>query len=265
MQLPRKLLKTFLGSAALALLLAGGPAWSAEPEKSQMDVAKPLAKSDAPNAYRILFIGDSITLHGTSAKLKAKLGWDHVAGMAASEEAKDYAHVFADQMQKAMPDRKVELYFHTYGGSGTVAQRLSAMDIVRPVEPHLVVIQLGEHEKDQAGLETLRADFTKLVTAFDGQAQKPVVICAGPWSPPPSPGKSSYDGWPGQVEKVMREVCEANKVAFVSVKELAEDPACRGWGENPGVQWHPNDKGHAGYAQKFFDVLQKSQPAVSSR
>lgn len=249
-------MKILLHTLALALALS---VTHADPEKSQMDVAKPLEKSGAPNALRVLCIGDSITLHGTSAKLKAKLGWDHVAGMAASEESKDYAHVFADLLQKANPDRKVELYFHTYGGSGTVAERLSAIDVVRPVEPHLVVIQLGEHEKDRAGLGKLRADFSALVTAFKDQNPPPPVICAGPWSPPPTAGKSSYDGWPGQIQKVMQEVCAANKIPFFSVKDLAEDPACSGWGENPGVKWHPNDKGHEGYAQKFFTAWQSLQ------
>jgi len=256
--------KTFFSLVAILAASFTTPV-HAEPEKSQMDVSKSLQKSNAPNAYRVLFIGDSITLHGTSAKLKAKLGWGHVAGMAASEEAKDYAHVFADSLQKALPDKKVELYFHTYGGSGTVAQRLSAMDIVRPVEPHLVVIQLGEHEKDQAGLEKLRTDFTALLTSFDTQNPRPQVICAGPWSPPPAPGKSSYDGWAGQVQKVMQETCAANNVPFVSVQDLAEDETCRGWGEHPGVQWHPNDKGHEGYAKKLRQAFLTIAPATATR
>lgn len=244
------------------LIFLSGPAF-AEPEKSQLDVSRSLQKSDAPNAFRALFIGDSITLHGTSAKLKAKLGWDHVAGMAASEESRDYAHVLAGLVQNQMPDRKVDIYFHTLGGSGAVAERLSAIEKVRPLEPHLVFVQLGEHEKDRSGLDKLRADLAALVTAFNAQNPPPRVICAGPWSPPPASGKSSYEGWAGEVEKAMQEVCTQNNIPFISVRDLAEDPACRGWGESDGVKWHPNDKGHDGYARKFFGAWQSLQAEVA--
>lgn len=228
--------------------------------ESQKDVAKSLAKSGAPNAYRVLFIGNSITLHGTSAKLKERLKWNHVSGMAASEESRDYAHVLGALLQKSLPDRKVELYFHTYGGGGSVAQRLSAIDVVQPVEPHLVIIQLGEHEKKPAGVLKLQTDYEMLVTSFDGQNPRPAIICAGPWSLPPSSDKSSYDGWAGQVQEVMKEVCARRGIPFLSVRDLAEDPSCSGWGESAGVRWHPNDKGHAGYAQKFFDAWQLLPP-----
>jgi len=251
-----------MAALVVACVLSCAPAIAQEALKSQMDVPKPLEKSDAPNAFRVLFIGDSITLHGTSAKLAAKLGWDHVAGMAASGEARDYAHVFSGLLQGALPDRSVELYFHTYGGSGTVAQRLSAIDVVRPVEPHLVVIQLGEHEKDRSGLDKLRADLAALVTTFNAQNPPPSVICAGPWSPPPASGKSSYDGWAGEVETAMREVCAQKNIPFISVRNLAEDPACSGWGKSDGVKWHPNDKGHEGYARKYFTAWQLHQANI---
>jgi hypothetical protein len=52
----------------------------------------------------------------------------------------------------------------------------------------------------------------------------------------------------------MRQICEKHGLPFVSVEEIAMDPANRGWGENPGVQWHPNDHGHQLYARKIFDA-----------
>lgn len=220
--------------------------------KSQLDVPGELRKSDVPNAFRILYIGDSITKHGTNADIARRLGWRHEAGMAASEEAKDYASLVAAELQAEMPCCQVETYFHRLGGSGSVAQRLSAIGPAKAVEPHLVIVQLGEHEKEPDGLDRLKADYAALLTAFVDQPHPPRVIAVGPWAPRNEDGTSRYAGWPGRVEEAMREVCAHLDVPFVSVRDLAENPANSGWGEHPGVKWHPNDAGHAGYARKIM-------------
>jgi hypothetical protein len=235
----------------LALLVCSGLRADEDALKSQLDVKTSLKKSSADNAYRVLFIGDSITKHGTNATIAKKLGWVHEAGMAASAEANDYAHVFAAQLQAVRPDRKVEIFYHTLGGSGSVLQRLAA------VEPHLVIVQLGEHEKEADGLENLRSNYAKLLTAFSTQKAPPHVIAVGPWAPILQNSNSRYNGWSGHVEDTMRAVCEELNVPFVSVRELADDQANFGWGQSGGVQWHPNDAGHAGYARKIFSAYQQ--------
>lgn len=225
--------------------------------RSQLDVPTSLKKSDAANAYRVLFVGDSITKHGTSPAVAKKLGWKHEAGMAASAEASDYVHVFASQLQAASPGRKVEIYYHTLGGSGSVLQRLAAVDQVKVVEPHLVIVQLGEHEKEADGVDGLRANYARLLAAFRDQPTPPHVIAVGPWAPILGNQNSRYNGWPGLVEDAMLSVAQEQGVPFVSVRDLADDPLCFGWGESPGVQWHPNDAGHTGYARKIFSAYQK--------
>lgn len=251
--------------AALALstaLLNGFAARAADDEslKTQSDAKERNAeKPKDPNAYRILFIGDSITRHGTSKSIVAKLKWDRTAGMAASAEAKDYAHLFGDMVKDALAGKKpVETYFHTSGGGGSAAQRLSTIAEALPVKPHLVVIQLGEHEKKEAGEAPFRESYRKLLSAFDGESPKPLILCAGVWNPNGKGQKSSYSDWPARVETIMKEECEAKGIPFASVEKYALDPACSGAGETPGVQWHPNDQGHKGYADELFKLFQKS-------
>lgn len=226
--------------------------------KSQLDPVVGLRKSDVPNAYRILCVGDSITLHGTSTAVKQKLKWDHVAGMAASTSAVDYAHVLTDKVAGVLGDRKVELYFHTLGGSGSAAQRLSAMTQVLPLEPHLVVIQLGEHEKEAAGPDVFRDSYVKLLASFDTLASKPLMVCTGVWSPNGKGTRTTYQGWPATLDRIMSEACAARGIPFVPVMPFALDPACSGSGETSGVQWHPNDKGHRGYADAIFAAIAPS-------
>ncbi len=101
-----------------------------------------------------------------------------------------------------------------------------------PSNPTLFSSSLANMKKRPCSApRKLRSDFSALVTAFKGQNPPPPVIAAGPWSPPPRRrGKSSYEGWPGEIEKVMREVCAAEKVLLFR-EDLAEDSACSGRGK----------------------------------
>lgn len=256
-----------LGSIPVApLLRAENAPGDREDYKSQLDVPQAATGSRDPDAFRILCIGDSITRHGTSEDTQKRLGWDHVAGMAASREENDYAHRLSRLVQDTMPDRKVELYFHTSGGSGTAKQRLSTISEAVPIAPHLIVIQLGEHEKEADGEASLRESYEALVTSFDQQTPRPLIIATGLWSlskqEKDESGRLHYTGWAETIENTMKTICEQHHISFVSVSDLARDPACRGWGEHPGVKWHPNDQGHEGYARKIFEAyLQKATTA----
>jgi hypothetical protein len=223
--------------------------------RSQNDPASGNRPSEAENAFRILYIGNSITRHAPSESLH----WHHTAGMAASAEANDYAHRLARKIQKALPDRKVEIFFHTYGGSGSAAHRLSAIRQVLPLEPHLVIVQLGEHEREADGTEQLRRNYSRLITAFDDQEDPPLVLCTGTWgSRRSATHPTEYDGWAGEIDRVQRAVAEEEGKVFVSLVEIATDMSNRNWGEHPGVRWHPNDDGHAGYARLLFEAFQQN-------
>lgn len=257
------------GSFPGVLSLQAEPAADPDDYKSQLDAPQSTPGKRDPNALRVLCIGDSITRHGTSEDTKKRLGWDHVAGMAATEESKDYAHLLTRLIQGTIPDRKVELYFHTSGGSGSAKQRLSTISEALPIAPHLVIIQLGEHEKEADGEAALRESYGALVTAFDQQNPRPIIIATGLWSLSKQEkgenGAFQYTGWAATVENAMKAICQKQGIPFVSVSELARDPGCRGWGEHPGVKWHPNDQGHAGYARKIFDAYLVAQKARATQ
>lgn len=117
----------------------------------QTEVDVPSTNSGgSATGFRILFIGDSITQHGFNSTT-IEWGWDYVAGMAASAEANDYAHLLGAALQERLPDRDIEIYVHSSGGGGSASNRLSAIGDVLGIEPHLVVVQLGEHEHEATG------------------------------------------------------------------------------------------------------------------
>ena len=254
--------KHLLALIVLSLCLCSAETIAADKDEYKSQIEAPLHNNDQvhEDAYRILFIGDSITRHGTSERLD----WNHVAGMAASSEANDYVHRLADKIQTTLPNKQVDIYIHTGGGSGKARQRYEAIGEVLPVRPHLIVIQLGEHEKQEDGAEQLFADYEKLVTAFDQQTNpKPLIIATGNWSLSKpivhQDGTRSYSGWAATIEATMQAVCEKHDIPFVSVSEIAMDPRAHGSGTHKGVKWHPNDKGHAGYADRIFEAYQDAQ------
>lgn len=241
--------------ALLGLPLAGAEEGGDSDPRSQLDPVVSLRPSGAANAYRILYVGDSITLHGTSVAVQKKLKWKHVAGMAASAGELDYAHLLAGRIAAVLPTRTVEIRYHTLGGSGSAAQRLSAVAQVLPVAPHLVVVQLGEHEKEAAGPEAFRTSYRGLLAAFDQLTPRPLVVCTGVWNPYGKGTRTAYQGWPATLDRIMGEVCAERGIPFVPVMRYALDPACSGSGESSGVQWHPNDQGHRGYADALFTAI----------
>lgn len=192
------------------------------------------------NAYRIGFLGNSITRHGTNPDVLKRLKWDHVAGMAASSEDKDFAHTLAAKIQAAMPDRKVAIQF------GKLQMAKDGLN--------LVVIQHGEHEKQVDGAEAMETKYRAMLEAFETAQPRPIIIAVGLWDPYPAP---TYGGWAKIVNDTMARVCAEKKIPFISVEKLAKEPDCHGWGEHPGVKWHPNDEGHRRYAEEIFAAWEK--------
>lgn len=224
-------------------------------ERSQLSVRDESPTLDGPNVFRLLIAGDSITRHGVNDDIKARLGWDYVAGMAASEESKDFVHLFAERIRAALPDRQVKLYVEGFGDSNIsgTADIEEKVGPIRARRPHLLVIQTGEHEADPFRIEVFREKYEAILAAILGLDPRPILLCSGPWEPI-AHGVSQYaDGRKaGQMENAMREICEKYGIRFASVRKYADDPACCGYGRYPGVRWHPNDKGHAGYAEKLW-------------
>ncbi|MDF2181955.1 SGNH/GDSL hydrolase family protein [Neptuniibacter sp. CAU 1671] len=257
---------SFKHSLCLFLLIQLASTASASPEArvelSQAEESLTPLSTVNPDAFRVLFIGNSITRHG----VKENIGWHHVSGMAASEENKDYVHILASKLRNELSPTPVDLYNHT-GGSGSVIRRFKTIDQVLVVRPNLVVIQLGEHEKPETGLQNIRDAYHGLVRTVTELQTKPIVICVGPWAglignygneeERMTRAKLEYSGFKGQVQGIMRDVCERHGSPFVSVADLTLEPNYFGFGDTWGVRWHPNDRAHAMYADRIYRAFNK--------
>ncbi len=240
----------------MGLLLVWGGILMAEPLEvgskalSHVEViSSPKNFNPSPDDFRIYFIGDSITRHGVNKNTIEKLKWSHIAGMAASSQDKDYAHLVAKAIGTMLPKRKVKMFF----GAGNNAKRaLTGMPIAAKYRPDLVIVQLGEHEKPNKGTDSIHADYEKLLDALLAINPRPLIICTGVWAP--QTGKQ-YVGNAKIIEDIQEQLCKAKGIPFASVQKYALDQKCSGSGETRGVQWHPNDLGQAGYATEILKLF----------
>ena len=206
------------------------------------------------NDFRIYVIGDSITRHGANKGTIETLKWDHVAGMAASSEDKDYAHLVAARIGQLFPDKKVKLFF---GCGGDAVSDVKSIKDLQAYQPALVIVQLGEHIPSKTfgfaydeSPEKIAADYGTLLDAIKALPSSPLIICTGCWNP--IPGIKKYTGRNAQIDEIQRSVGQQKGGVFVSVEKYALDPLCSGTGGSGGVKWHPNDAGHAGYAKEII-------------
>ncbi len=239
----------------LCLLCVAGLS-AAEPEPAFDDPVfvppEPQIRRDgAENAYRILFVGNSITRH---AAVPEPYLWNYEAGMAASSEANDFAHLTTAAIREALPERPVELYFGNVDKLVTADPafadpwKLVASDMPAP---DLIIVQTGEHEGPHKDPEQVRAGYERLLRAFDGMEPAPRIIAVGVWYPT---NGEAYSGWVKNIDTIYAEVCAGLGLDYVSVEAIATDPACRGFGGHPAVQWHPNDTGMERYARSILAV-----------
>ncbi len=214
-----------------------------EPEKQ-------IVEHSEAEAYKILFVGNSITRHG----VYRELDWNIEAGMAASSEAMDYVHVTGKRIEEALGNRKVEVYY------GNVNLLIDAETIPADVlqllgsnlpRPDLVVIQTGEHEgPDKSAADVERVYEAKIIQPLLGLNAP--MIATGNWNPGDG---LPYSGWVKNIDIIYGKVCEKYGISFVSVEKYATDPSCRGYGSHDGVKWHPADKGMAGYAREILGAF----------
>ncbi|HEY3328624.1 MAG TPA: cellulase family glycosylhydrolase [Capsulimonadaceae bacterium] len=251
--------------AALApnkpLTIVEPPRAEAQQSELPVSVAPTIAKDG--NGFHILFIGNSITRHGSSPDTIARLKWDHVAGMAASMESKDFVHLLTAKIAEALPKKKVDIQITSIvpGGLGTPEERLvGVIKDTTASSPDLVIFQHGEHEHSELGAEAVAGTYNATLDYLAKMPSKPRIVCVGNWSPGATPEKPNYTGWAAILEDTMHDICNARSIPFVSVASAAADPACHGTGDHPGVKWHPNDAGHARYAELIFD---KVKPLLS--
>jgi lysophospholipase L1-like esterase len=237
---------------ACPLLLAMMTNIKAE-ERSALQSAKPQATTverTGPShgkAKRILFLGNSITLHGPSAKV----GWPNNWGMAASAQEKDYVHLLLDSMAKlsgSQPEARItniadfERHYDTYDLDSGLKQDLD-------FKPDMVVVAIGENVSALVSEESktkFKARFARLLSALKKSGQPAIFVRSCFWA-----DKAKDD--------ILRESSAAAGGVFVDISGLSKDESNYARSErsfaHAGVANHPGDKGMKAIADALLKAV----------
>ena len=220
----------------------------AERHGSKMMNAKAVSSDRvATGGVRVLFLGNSITLH---AALPA-IGWTNVWGMAASAAEKDYVHLVTRGIEMKT-GRKADVRVRNLAAfernyrSWDVAKELADL---ADFNPAYLVVALGENVADLKSAEdrlAYRKAFKGLLDFFMGEGKKvrPNVVVRGVF-------------WPNaEKDFEMAHVASEYAVPFVRT-DFGTDAkmTARGLFWHDGVQAHPGDSGMQEIADRILEAF----------
>ena len=203
------------------------------------------ANSDAKK--KVVFLGNSITLHGPAESI----GWTGNWGMAASAAEKDYVHLVVQALsQPEAPEFKVtniadfERQYATYPGEETLKEFIA-------FKPDLLILAIGENVPELASEESktqFHEALDRLLKAFQKDAKPTIIVRSSFW---PSPTK----------DPILKQAAEDVGATFVDIGALAKDEANFARSErsiaHAGVGGHPGDRGMKAIADALAEAIGK--------
>lgn len=198
---------------------------------------------------KVLYLGNSITLHGPAPKI----GWTGNWGMAASAVEKDYVHLLTAEIGKAsgvQPEVKVrniapfEVGYETFDIAKGLKEELD-------FQADLVIVAIGENVTAPATDEAKAAfaeAFAQLLAALQQHGDPVIFVRSSFW---PNPTK---DG-------IMRQTSADAGAIFIDISKLGHDQSNEASAErkfeHDGVAAHPGDKGMQAIADAIFAAIQE--------
>ena len=200
-------------------------------------------------ADRVLFLGNSITLHGPAPQI----GWSGNWGMAASAPEKDYVHLLLRRLSEATgrtPDAMIlniadfERNYDTYDVGAALK---------KPLEFHagLAIVAIGENVPAFPSPEAKNRfsnAFASLLAALKKHGNPTLFV------------RSCF--WPDKAkDEVMRQACREVGGTFVDISRLIQNESHCARSErkfaHAGVGAHPGDKGMEAIADAIWEAITK--------
>ncbi len=187
---------------------------------------------------KILYLGNSITLHSPNADI----GWHGNWGMAASAEEKDYVHVLDKLIaETGVPVEHMVRNIADFERNPDTFD-FSYFDELRDWEPDVLVLRITENTPEEK-MEALVPAFEKLIRYFQRDGLD--IYAVGPF-------------WGHDAkENCVKQGAEKTGSTFVTLKALhSTDYQAIGQFEHAGVAGHPSDKGMKAIAEIIFAAMQ---------
>ena len=211
--------------------------------------AEPEVKPSA--IRRILFLGNSITLHSP----KADIGWTGNWGMAASSEDKDYVHLVTAALAQhtgSTPQIMVRNIADFERNYATYDVDLHMKDLFE-FDPDLVVLAIGENVPaldSENAKSQFKAGVMSILRCALAKRHPLVVVRSCFWAD-------------AAKDQVLKEACQEADGIFVNAGPLGRDAANAARSErsftHDGVAGHPGDKGMEALADAIVKAILDSQ------
>ncbi len=198
---------------------------------------------------KILFLGNSITLHGPAENI----GWSGNWGMAASAAEKDYVHLLIARLKDAaggQPQVMVknvadfERQFATYDVAAGLRE---AIDF----QADVIVVAIGENVPGLATSQSQRdyqRAFVELLNSLRQHGRPVILVRSTFWTEPIR-------------NELMAAACRQTGDVFVDLQGLDQDAGNFARSErkidHPGVAGHPGDKGMQAIADAIWRALEQ--------
>lgn len=206
----------------------------------------PSSLTAAP-ARKVLFLGNSITLHGP----KADIDWSGNWGMAASAAEKDYVHLVTQALTERLgtaPIVKVKNiadFERAYPGYDFDLKLKEEIDF----QADLIILAIGENVpalKTPAEEAVFLQNVTSLLKTMKGERQPTLLVRSSFWA---NPAK----------DKALKAACATVGGIYVNLSALGEVEANYARSErsfkHAGVANHPGDQGMAAIAEAIVKAL----------
>ena len=193
---------------------------------------------------RVLFAGNSITLHG----IKPEIGWHWLWGMAASAKEKDYVHRLIEKISALCPDAaycigQVSAWEVDYKHGEESYDRFKEASYFGA---DIIVMRFVENcPWDDFDQPLFERELKKMLDFLNSTGKAKIILTTGFWK------HIADDG--------IRAVAAERGYPLVELGDLGELDEMKAVGlfEHTGVAQHPGDKGMEAIAERIFEVLRQ--------
>lgn len=192
---------------------------------------------------RVLFAGNSITLHG----ICAEIGWHGEWGMAASSPENDYVHRLMAAIQEKDPDSafcvcQVAEWERQYQNGKSV---LPLLENARNFHADIIVMRFVENcPWDAFDREVFKTETLNLLRYLNPSDTGSIILTTGFWRHP--------------ADDAIAELAKEFRFPLVELGDLGERDEMKAIGlfAHSGVANHPGDLGMKNIADRIFEALQ---------
>lgn len=196
------------------------------------------------NGKKIMFVGNSITLHG----ILPSIGWHNEWGMAASAQENDYVHILMNKINEIYPNSQycicqVAEWESDYK-NGTTKHCL--YENAKNFEPDLIIMRFVENcPRDEFDCEKFKMQMDALLSYLNKSGKAKIIMTTGFWY---HPG-----------DNTIIEYAKENGLPSVVLGDLGEQDEMKAIGlfEHGGVANHPGDLGMKTMAERIFAEVKK--------